>query len=129
MKICNGCWIEKPIENFYTVKSKRNQRGIYHLCKECCAAQRLTMKDYYRDWELKKKYGISLETYKKESELRGNCCDICDKEVPSLHVDHCHQTKKIRGYLCGSCNRGIGLLQDSSQITYNAAVYLKTHGS
>ncbi len=125
MKLCNGCSLEKPLEEYYIIKSKRNKQGIYHLCKQCCATQKVRMKDYYRDWELKKKYGISLDTYKKESESRSNCCDICGKQTTSLHVDHCHKTSKVRGYLCGSCNRGIGLLQDSHEIAYKASIYLK----
>ncbi len=119
MKLCNGCSLEKPLEEYYIIKSKRNNswcwvRNIFDR-----------MKDYYRDWELKKKYGISLDTYKKESESRSNCCDICGKQTTSLHVDHCHKTSKVRGYLCGSCNRGIGLLQDSHEIAYKASIYLK----
>lgn len=85
------------------------------------------MHGYYRDWELKKKYGISLDTYTSESNIRNNMCDICSKQVKSLHVDHDHSTGKIRGYLCGSCNRGIGLLQDKSSVMIKAANYLKKY--
>ena len=86
------------------------------------------MHGYYRDWELKKKYGISLDTYQQESERRDHTCDICSKKVKSLHVDHCHSTMKVRGYLCGSCNRGLGLFQDSISNLDKAREYLKTNG-
>lgn len=43
----------------------------------------------------------------------------------ALAVDHCHQTRKLRGLLCGSCNRGIGLLGDSVERMEAALSYLK----
>lgn len=85
------------------------------------------MKDYYRDWELRNEYGITLLTYIAESKARDNSCDICKKQVKSLHVDHNHTTGRLRGYLCGSCNRGIGLLQDSTIIMKNALAYMETY--
>ena len=85
------------------------------------------MQGYYRDWELKKKYGISLEEYQAASLTRDNQCDICSKKVKSLHVDHCHATGKIRGYLCGSCNRALGLFQDSPSVLEKATNYLKSN--
>lgn len=124
MKQCNNCLSFKEEDAFYTV-NKRGRPVIYHICKECCSKQKLSMKDYYRDWELRKKYGISLETYKRETAFRANHCDICNNLTNTLHVDHCHTSNKIRGYLCGSCNRGIGLLKDNYETCLKAANYLK----
>lgn len=126
MKQCNNCKQDKSLDSFYTV-NKRNKPTIYHICKDCCSSQKLDMKSYYRDWELKKKYGISIDTYKEESEKRENKCDICSKQVESLHVDHNHITGKIRGYLCGSCNRALGLFQDDPEIITKATQYLYHH--
>lgn len=42
-----------------------------------------------------------------------------------LHVDHCHQTGKIRGLLCQKCNMALGLLNDSVEILETAIRYLK----
>jgi len=127
MKFCNNCKTSKHLDEFYVV-NKRNKPTVYHICKACCAEQKTSMHGYYRDWELKKKYGISLDTYQQESERRDNTCDICSKKVKSLHVDHCHSTMKVRGYLCGSCNRGLGLFQDSISNLDKAREYLKTNG-
>ena len=126
MKLCNNCKITKSKDDFYTV-NKRNKPTIYHICKPCCATLKSNMKDYYRNWELENDYGITLETYKQQSLLRDNKCDICSKQVKSLHVDHDHKTKVVRGYLCGSCNRGIGLLQDSPSIINKALENINKH--
>lgn len=124
MKVCNNCKTSKPLDDYYTV-SKRSKPTIFHICKDCCAVQKLKMKAYYRDWELKKKYGVSIEEYKQQCETRENVCDICATKTDTMHVDHNHKTSKVRGYLCGSCNRGIGLLKDSPEVLRLAAEYLE----
>jgi hypothetical protein len=95
--------------------------------KFCTKQTNKKNKPYARDWELKKKYGISLAEYEAASVIRNNNCDICSKKVKSLHVDHNHTTGKVRGYLCGSCNRGLGLLQESSMVLEKALMYLKAN--
>lgn len=68
-------------------------------------------------------------TYDQLSANQGGICAICRKtgteKGGKLHVDHCHATKKIRGLLCGRCNKGIGLLKDSEELLLRAVNYLK----
>lgn len=58
-----------------------------------------------------------------------NKCVICDRELApghmGHHVDHCHDTKMVRGVLCPKCNLGIGHLQDNPQLLRAAAIYLE----
>lgn len=82
-----------------------------------------------RNSDLKKKYGITLETYEKMLGVQGGVCKICSKYENvdgsgTLAVDHNHDTGEVRDLLCGSCNRAIGLLQDSSKVVITAAAYL-----
>jgi len=70
---------------------------------------------------------ISMEEYTQQCSDRKNSCDICSRVVKSLNVDHNHGTGKIRGLLCGSCNRALGLFQDSIEVLKKAATYLKNN--
>lgn len=76
---------------------------------------------------LKKKYGITWEDYECLFEAQQGCCAICSKERgdgPMLAVDHNHETGEVRGLLCGSCNRGLGLFIDNPKLLIKAAEYV-----
>lgn len=80
----------------------------------------LCPKHYHRA----KRYGL---TKVEMAELdRGRPCDICGK--PGQHVDHCHMTEVVRGFLCAGCNQGVGLMQDDPDLLIRAAEYLKAAG-
>jgi Recombination endonuclease VII len=53
-------------------------------------------------------------------------CAICGNKESErrLALDHCHDTGKIRGLLCGTCNTGIGMLKDSVELLEAATKYL-----
>ena len=58
---------------------------------------------------------------------QNNKCWICRKEFENdkcAYVDHCHQTKKIRGLLCHSCNSGLGYFKDNIENLKQAIEYL-----
>ena len=74
-----------------------------------------------------KKYGIDVAHYEALLISQDRCCAICrgqNTNKKALAVDHCHKTGKVRGLLCNSCNRGIGMLGDSSWRLRLAAEYL-----
>jgi hypothetical protein len=54
-------------------------------------------------------------------------CAICYTEANGRmwHIDHCHDTGKVRGILCDICNRGIGNLKDDPKLLRQAAEYLE----
>ena len=55
-------------------------------------------------------------------------CELCGKPNRAqkyLHLDHCHETGAFRGWLCFSCNTGLGKLGDSIEGLERAIAYLR----
>ena len=87
-------------------------------------------KEKVKDSSLQSKYGISLEEYQELYESQNGRCAICyttklDKRKRSFCVDHRHSDGKVRGLLCGRCNRAIGLLNDSPILLERAVRYIR----
>lgn len=51
-------------------------------------------------------------------------CGICGQ--PSTHIDHDHNTGRIRGPLCNRCNRGIGFFHDDPKLLRQAVLWVET---
>jgi hypothetical protein len=70
-------------------------------------------------------YGLVEQDYVQLVERQNGNCAICGLHFDQpLHIDHCHETGKIRGLLCHKCNTGIGLLGDNVEIIRRALRYL-----
>lgn len=87
-----------------------------------------------KEYDLKRKFGITQEEYNKILKDQNSVCFLClnvetrkhkNTITQRLSIDHDHKTGKIRGLLCNNCNRGIGLLQDNSEILKRAVFYLE----
>ena len=89
-----------------------------------------TMGKSYTAWkhDIKKKYGITDDEYHLLNESQNYVCAICKKSDgrgARLAIDHCHETGKIRGLLCRTCNVAIGYLNDDITLLESAISYLK----
>lgn len=83
-----------------------------------------------RRTSLKAFYGITIDDYARMFAAQKGRCAICGTTDPGqgkkhLCVDHCHKTKVVRGLLCHTCNRALGLLSDSVKVLEKATKYLK----
>lgn len=105
----------------YTDEQKERKR-IYH--KEWRARN----KDKILNDTLLFKYGILAEDFYTLLRDQEGGCAICGTEECSsgkrMAVDHCHTTGKVRGILCGNCNKGLGCFLDSPDILVKAIKYL-----
>lgn len=75
-----------------------------------------------------RQYGITFKIYAQMFMRQHGRCAIC-RETPKsrqLVVDHCHETERVRGLLCGICNSGLGMFKDSVPSLARAIVYLST---
>ncbi len=79
---------------------------------------------YRRGWAYMKKYGITVEEFESILAKQGYVCAICRKDGKFV-VDHDHNTLKVRGVLCGHCNKALGMMFDDTTILANAIEYLK----
>ncbi len=74
-------------------------------------------------------YGITEKDYFDLIHLQDDKCAICKNPISSdftktTHVDHNHETNKVRGILCHNCNRGLGFFKDDISLLNNAINYL-----
>lgn len=123
-RVCSTCNTEKPSSEFYLEKDKRAQNGI---------AQRSTCKPCTEDRKYKrfieKTYNFTFDQYEDLFDKQGGKCAICESRIGNnrtgrLFVDHCHETHKVRGLLCSSCNHGLGQFKDSPKLLQKAISYL-----
>ena len=127
MKKCNICKINKTIENFNLYrKNKPNRRN---LCKDCQLEQRRKYQYPYRKektkyYKIKDRYGLSKEEYDLLINQNPSCQSCGEIFINTPHVDHNHETNKIRGLLCGNCNKALGLLKDDPIKIVNLLRYL-----
>ena len=80
-----------------------------------------------REGNLKHRYGIDQKQYDEILESQNHQCKICGTKhsgYKPLHVDHCHNSTRVRGLLCKKCNTSLGLLKEDPKIMVNAILYL-----
>ena len=106
-------------EYFYPVSVYHSKDGtsnthFHNKCKSCANKGRMIQQSLQK-FHGHKAYGSC------------DCCGVDSKDVKGekLHLDHCHRTGTYRGHLCGSCNRGMGMLGDNSEGVQRAVDYLK----
>ena len=81
----------------------------YSQCDSCC--------------NFNKRHGFRL-TYEDRAFLNAApWCALCGTQE-DLHIDHCHKTNRIRGYLCEGHNQAIGKFGDDPTLLLFAIHYL-----
>ena len=122
--LCTSCDTWKNV-------SERPKNGWY--CKSCYSLRTRSRYDLskQREYLLNKKYGITSDKYNQMLSEQNHKCYIChtheDKLDRSLAVDHCHTTGKVRGLLCGNCNRFLGQIDDDINTAERLLEYLNKY--
>lgn len=101
-------------------------------CSVDCNRRFNPRKPYSASRRRQRVYGLNEADYDRMLQDQEGVCKIClrrstrkrhGKSLP-LAVDHDHQTGKVRGLLCNSCNTAIGLLNDNIVIARRLTNYL-----
>ena len=108
-RVCKGCDKVFPLADFNKkgVSDKYGREYRSFTCKTC----RHTAQKLIR--HLRKIIGEPLDR-----------CEICERIGPVV-CDHDHQTDEFRGWLCSTCNRGLGHLGDNAAGLRRALAYLE----
>tara|TARA_B100001939_G_scaffold348108_1_gene372722 strand:- start:2803 stop:3261 length:459 start_codon:yes stop_codon:yes gene_type:complete len=106
-KTCKTCGEEKLDCEF--VKADGQHRATRNRCKDCH----------------KKQSDLRKKLRKENPPPDAGICPICQHHTDKWVLDHCHTNETFRGYICTSCNSGIGLLHDDPDILIRASEYLK----
>lgn len=140
-RICSKCKVEKPINEFHQRNSQSNAyRGECKNCRLEKGRERNFLKREEISLRRKERtHGIDPITYTKMLKEQKNSCAIC--KIPfedkllilsdgrritryTAAIDHNHETGKIRGLLCNSCNVGLGYFKDNPTYLQRSIIYL-----
>ncbi|MFF8276350.1 endonuclease VII domain-containing protein [Streptomyces lateritius] len=114
---CRRCGETKPHVDWD--RDKAASDGLSTRCKACRAIEG-------RAGHLKRSYGITEAERDEMISSRMGICTIC-LAAPAVHVDHCHETGRVRGVVCFNCNPAIGKLGDDPDTLRRAISYLEGH--
>ncbi|MFC9606544.1 endonuclease VII domain-containing protein [Streptomyces niveus] len=114
-KRCPQCGEVKPHSEWE--QNGTTSDGYASYCRPCRATR--NQKSYF-----KRKYGITMAQRDEMISSQMGICVIC-LSAPAAHVDHCHETGRVRGVLCFNCNSAIGKLGDDPDTLRRATAYLE----
>lgn len=129
-KTCRDCGAEKSLDDFY-VRSDTGRRR--NACKACDIdrlrdAPSAKGSAEYRAKYLRSKFGLTQADYDAMLAVQDGLCAICrrpgEQSYKGLHIDHDHESGRVRGLLCHRCNMALGLLGDSVTALAEAIAYL-----
>ncbi|HCY17750.1 TPA: endonuclease [Candidatus Nomurabacteria bacterium] len=120
-KICNVCHKLKKTTDFAKNQNAKNNRSVRRpSCKDC----RVKMEGI----------GVSrinrVKWLKKKPHNKPFECPICKKRTiagvtSKVVLEHDHRTGKPGGWICDSCNTGLGRFKDDVELLKSAMKFLK----
>ena len=120
-KICNVCHKLKKTTDFAKNQNAKNNRSVRRpSCKDC----RVKMEGI----------GVSrinrVKWIKKKPHNKPFECPICKKRTiagvtSKVVLEHDHRTGKPGGWICDSCNTGLGRFKDDVELLKSAMKFLK----
>ena len=126
-KICPSC--NRELLRTAFPRAYNRPLGIASHCKECRKARYPYDATKHKHVHLRNRYGLEWDEYIELFLSQNKKCRICDTPLEltnrKAQLDHCHVTGKVRGFLCSSCNRGLGCFKDDTKLLEKAMLYIK----
>jgi hypothetical protein len=91
-------------------------------------AYRAANKEKIRELARAYKYGLGPGQFEQLLAAQGARCAICRHDKPrglNWHVDHDHETGRLRGILCKGCNTALGAFGDNLSGILDVLEYLQ----
>ena len=138
--LCGNCYAR------YIARGKADRVKVKAIgpCKDCgeeCQihAKGMCLKCYAHNASASR-LGLPEGWYKTTLKKQAGVCAICGGDnrqkngkysgtIKKMHMDHDHETGKVRGLLCQMCNQGLGSFKDNPKTLTAAINYLKQHAS
>jgi len=104
-----------------------NERGreyskrYYEAHKSACNRASL-------DARFRRKFGLTIAERDALIQAQDGTCPLCGRVFTRFDracVDHDHATGRMRGIICSSCNKALGLFKDSIPALTRAIAYLQ----
>ena len=123
-KICNVCFVLKPMDDYQInqtdAKGRKTRRPSCNICRQDIDRRSIPNREKKEAQRLRPQKGTLWQ------------CPICRKMgIAGVNVkvvaDHDHNAGRWRGFLCDSCNTGLGRLKNGENYLLNAIAYLKEH--
>ncbi len=120
-KICNICHKLLSTAEFARNQNAKNNRSVRRpSCKEC--RKQLEGKDATPK--------AKSEWLKNKPQNEPFECPICGKRTiagitSKVVLDHNHRTGEVRGWVCDSCNTGIGRFKDNVELIKRAIKFIE----
>lgn len=124
---CPLCGEMLEYENFHIIKYGEDKYKLQSPCIECRRSKEKLRARETKFSRIAKKYNMTEAEYHNKLKEQNGKCSICGKEMTKPFLDHCHETGKVRDFLCPTCNTGIGLFNDNTELLTSAILYIKKH--
>ena len=121
-KVCDRCF--KHLNTADHFQDNRHKKGNVITKRPSCKSCRKIKDGVAIPATVKRKWEAT-----RPKNYTSFTCPICNKTtivgISKIVLDHNHLTGDVRGWLCESCNTGIGRFDDDPQIAQRAIIWLE----